>query len=319
MGNPNHATVTALSMNSHDSYLRPSRGNLCLFLGPAALLLIFLLGIPILNSLWIAMHGGGTAPETSNGLSSGIFIGLDHFAALIHDANFLHSTFRLVLFSSITTALEVAIGLTVALYLGLVCRVPAFIQVALVLPMFVIPVVSGLTFRLLFDGTTGLLPQLSQWFQFSPPDIFGESFWAFTAIILQDIWRQWPFVFLIIFAGVQSMPREPIEAIRLDGANMIATLRYVILPSLRNTIAIAACLKVIESLRAFTEIFIMTGGGPGDSTSVLSLFIVKQLMTFGDFGYGSAAASYLLFIGVAIAIYVSRRLELPGINARGNR
>lgn len=304
-------------MSARNAHFRPSYSSLTIFLGPAALLILFLLGIPIVNSLWIALHAADPSVAVELGHTQEIFVGIENFKKLLHDEGFLHAGVLLVLFSLLTTFFEILIGLLVALYLDFVWRIPALLQIALVLPMFVIPVVSGLTFRLMFDASTGILAPLSQFFDFAAPDIFGESYWSFAAIVLQDVWRQWPFVFLIIFAGVQSMPRDPIEAIKLDGANLPQTLRYVVLPSLRNTIAIAICLKTIESLRAFTEIFVMTGGGPGDSTSVLSLFIVKHLMNFGDFGYGSAAANYLLFIGVAIAIYVSRRLELPGIAKRG--
>ena len=112
----------------------------------------------------------------------------------------------------------------------------------------------------------------------------------------------WPFLFIIIFAGLKAIPRDPIEAIKLDGANLWQTCRYVIIPSLKGTIVVATLLKVIESLKAFTEIYVMTGGGPGESTTILSMYIVKQITEFSEFGFGSAASTLLLAVGVLLTL-----------------
>jgi len=114
----------------------------------------------------------------------------------------------------------------------------------------------------------------------------------------------WPFVFLVIYAGFKSLPREPIEAVTLDGASRWQAFRYVILPMLMPTLFVAVLLKVIESLKAFTEIYVMTGGGPGEATSLLSMYVVKQAFTFFKVGYGAAVSAVLLCVGVTLAVCV---------------
>jgi len=105
-----------------------------------------------------------------------------------------------------------------------------------------------------------------------------------------------------------------LEAIRLDGANFMTQCRYVILPALKPTLIVAVLLKVIESFKAFTEIFVMTGGGPGNSTSILPLFIVKQITDFREFSYGSAASFVLLSISLTfIAVFSHIQSKFSGM------
>ena len=110
----------------------------------------------------------------------------------------------------------------------------------------------------------------------------------------------WPFLFIIVYAGMQALPRDCIEAVRVDGATTWQTVRHVILPLLRNTIAIAIVLTMIEGLKVFTEVYVMTGGGPGDSTSILSMYIVKQAFDFSRLGYAAAVSALLLGVGLLL-------------------
>jgi multiple sugar transport system permease protein len=208
---------------------------------------------------------------------------------------------RLLLFTAVTTTVEIALALTVAVYLDQVCELPRPLETALLLPMFVIPVVAGLLFRYLLDPGEGLIGAVFGWFGAAAPGLLGDPDRALAAVMLMDVWRMWPFVFVILYAGIKSLPREPIEAVRLDGATTWQAVRFVILPMLRSTLVVAVVLKVIESLKAFTEIYVMTGGGPGDATSLLPLFVVKQAFEFFRLGYGAAASTVIFLLGVGAA------------------
>lgn len=121
-------------------------------------------------------------------------------------------------------------------------------------------------------------------------------------------------MFIIIYAGLQMVSKEQLEAIKLDGANFIAQCWYVILPALKPTLVVAVLLKVIESFKAFTEIFVMTGGGPGNATTILPLFIVKQITEFREFSYGSAASFVLLIISLTfIAVFSHIKTKFSGV------
>ena len=162
--------------------------------------------------------------------------------------------------------------------------------------MFVIPVVSGLTFRFIFDPESGVFATIYFWFNMEAPDFLGDPTLAFTTVIAQDVWRMWPFIFVILYAGLKSLDKEILNAAKIDGATPLQRFWYIILPAMKATILISIILKTIESFKAFTEIYVMTGGGPGESTSILSMYIIKQLTDFNRYGFGSAISVVLLYV-----------------------
>ena len=272
------------------------RRLLPILLGPACLCMGLILAVPILWSIWLSFYEVDPVA-----IQDSYFTGFEHYLGLFEDDGFLNSVYLLFVFIVATTLIEVILALSVALYVDQIIKPGRLFRTLLILPMFVIPVVSGLGFRYLFDPS-GLLGSVFYMFGQESPDFLGDPVGAMFIVILQDVWRMWPFLFVIFFAGLQALPKEPVEAIRLDGAGFFAVCRYVLLPGLKGTLAVAVVLKVIESLKAFTEIYVMTGGGPGDSTSILSMFIVKQITEFSRFGFGSAASTLLLFAGLLAAI-----------------
>ncbi len=271
------------------------------FLWPTLALLGVLLAAPVGYAFFMSFRDTTAATLAQGGDA---FVGLDNYVTLLGDAEFRASVWLLLKFIAVTTALEVLLATAVAWWLDQVVRPWRIIETLLIVPMFVIPVVSGLTFRYLLDPSEGVSGLVWGWFGAEAPGFLGDADLAFWAIVLQDVWRMWPFVFLIIYAGFKSLPREPLEAVRLDGANAWQAFFHVILPMLRPTLLVAVLLKVVESLKAFTEIYVMTGGGPGEATSLLSMYVVKQAFTFFKVGYGSAVSILLLAVGVSLAVGV---------------
>ncbi|MBM3381331.1 MAG: sugar ABC transporter permease [Betaproteobacteria bacterium] len=279
-----------------------SQRSLVAFVLPGCALLTLLIAWPVLQSAFSSLTnsvGAGADAQAH-------FAGLEHFKALISQASFWNSLSLAALFTITTTIIELLIAAAVALFLYLQKPLPRVVEVLLILPMFVLPVVSGLTFRYIYDPNDGPLSAIFNALGYEPMSPLADSFWAFWAIVLQDIWRMWPFLFLIIYAGLKALPKSAQEAAKMDGANTREVIRYVILPALRPTLAIAMGLKVMESLKVFTEVYVMTGGGPGDSTSLLSLFVVKQAFHFFQVGPASAASIVLLVLGMSLAWGVTR-------------
>ena len=276
-----------------------SKKHIFWFLAPATILFALILLFPIVYSFLISFQDAEGVRFLSGNSE---FIGLQNYFELFSDRGFQKSIWLLIVFIVSTTSIELLIALSVAIYLDQCLKIPKWIQTFLILPMFVIPVVSGLTFRYLFDPENGVIASIYFYFNAVAPDLLGEPVLAMGLIILQDIWRMWPFLFLIIFAGLKAMPREPFEAIKLDGAGTWDVCKHLIIPSLKHTIMIAMLLKVIESLKAFTEIYVMTGGGPGDSTNILPMYIVRQITDFTKYGFGSAASIILLVLGITAAV-----------------
>lgn len=278
------------------------RSSLWLFLGPAVFLFICILLFPIFYNVAVSFYDDkGVQVLVGNYEWSG----LRNYLSLCRDESFLNSARLLLVFTVCSTGIEIAIALIFAIYLDQFVRVPSWVQTLIILPMFVIPAVSGLTFRYLFEPENGIIANILQNWSILAPDMFGNSRLSMVLVIAQDVWRMWPFLFLIIFAGLKTIPREPLEAIKLDGASKLQAYRYIIFPAIYHTIAIAILLKLIESLKAFTEVYVMTGGGPGESTNILSMYIVKKITEFSRFGEGSAASMMLLVVGIAFAVLLN--------------
>jgi multiple sugar transport system permease protein len=271
------------------------------FVIPGLGLLFLLVFLPILQSIYASFTQEAQIPT-----NSAEFVGLAHYLWLFSQDSFWTSLKLAAVFTLVSTFFEILIALGVSLYLYFLKPIPRIFEILLILPMFVLPVVSGLTFRYIYDPNSGPLSYLFERLSMDPIAPLSDSFWAFWAIILQDIWRMWPFVFLIIYAGLKSLPKSSQEAARIDGAGTKDIIFHILLPALKPTILVAIGLKVTESLKVFTEVYVMTGGGPGDSTSLLSIYVVKQAFHFFRIGPASAASVILLLLGISLAIGITK-------------
>lgn len=278
-----------------------SHRSLLLFVFPGSVLLTLLLGWPIVQS---AISSLTDTPSQLDAQTTAF--GLTHYQTLLTQSSFWNALGLAASFTASTTAIELCIATTIALFLYFRKPIHRALEVLLILPMFVLPVVSGLTFRYLYDPNDGPLSIIFQWLGFEPISPLADSFWAFWAIVLQDVWRMWPFLFLVIYAGLKALPKSAQEAARLDGATHRTLIWHIILPALKPTLAIAVGLKVMESLKVFTEVYVMTGGGPGDSTSLISLFVVQQAFHFFQIGPASAASMVLLALGMTLAWTITK-------------
>lgn len=278
-----------------------SHRSVLLFVLPGAALLLLLIGWPIFESAVSSF----TEPVSSLD-SPRHFVGLKHFKSLLAESSFWNSLWLAVSFTISTTLIELTIATLIALFLYFQRPISRLLEVLLILPMFVLPVVSGLTFRYIYDPNDGPLSIVFEFLNLEPISPLADSFWSFWAIVLQDVWRMWPFLFLVIYAGLKALPKSAQEAARIDGASNNALIWHIVLPALRPTLAIAVGLKIMESLKVFTEVYVMTGGGPGDSTSLISLFVVKRAFHFFQVGPASAASIVLLVLGMTLAFTVTK-------------
>lgn len=258
--------------------------------------------------------------EFASGQSTAVgrYVGWLNYSALFANRDFMQSLQVMLGFTVVTTVLELGFGLLVALAFEYLFRPPRLIRTLLLVPMFVIPLVSGLTFRYVFDPLDGAAAEIMRAFNREAPDLLGTPAGAFFLIVWQDFWRMWPFVFLILMAGLKTIPRDLLEAYAIDGGSGFKAIFHVVLPLLGPSLLMAGGLKVIESLKAFTEIYTMTGGGPGQSTTTLSLFIVRE--GFEAFHVSSAAAAGTLLLGAGLVLGVTYSAwQLVRIRQQGGR
>ncbi|HEY8541179.1 MAG TPA: sugar ABC transporter permease [Pseudothermotoga sp.] len=240
-------------------------------------------------------------------LGSTNFVGISNYIEMFKDNGFWNSLVLQLGFIIIALPIELVIGFFVALLFNREFAFNKVLRSLLMLPVFILPVLSGLTWRLMLQPRYGVLSTFFKSISLGPSAWLADTRYAYLAVLLQDIWRMWPFIFTIIYAGLSSLPNEYLEAAQIDGAKFWQRIYYVILPCLRPVISMAFLLRLIDALRIFSEVYVMTYGGPSNATMLLSLYIHKQAFEFGRISYASCIAIFLLSISLAISYFVVRK------------
>ena len=236
------------------------------------------------------------------------FVGLQNYLNLFRDSNFYSSLGTTLTFTIVATTFEFVLGLTLALLLKEEFRWQRLIRSCLMIPMVIAPVVVGIVWRLLYSSDVGLLSYGVQCLTGHPISVLSNPSLALPGIILVDIWEWTPFMFLILLAGIQSLPQEPFEAARVDGSGPWTTFRHLTLPMLRPVIVVAVLIRALDAFTVFDQVFVLTQGGPGLATEVSTLLVYKTAFRFSQIGYAAAMAITLLILVLSISAAISRSL-----------
>ncbi len=207
-------------------------------------------------------------------------------------------------YTLVAVTIQIGSGLAVALFLH--GRVPGrkVIRAIMLMPLMIPPVISALMWKIMMASTeAGVLNYLLSYVGINPVNWLGSPSRAIVSILIIDTWANLPFVSLVLLGGLQSLPLEPYEAARVDGARPAAMLRYITLPLLRPFIILAATFRVMDSLRIFDVIYATTMGGPADATTNLSIMSYRYAFQWYQMGMGIAQSIVLLAI-VVTASYV---------------
>src|SRR2546426_1874200 len=221
------------------------------------------------------------------------FVGLLNFQRLWTDASFWNALVNTLIISVCAVGAEFLLGFGLALLLHQQLRGGPVFRSLLVVPLMIPPVVVGLNFRLIFD-VFGPLSSVAQTLGLGRIDWLGDAKLAKMTIILTDMWQWTPFVFIILLAGLGAVPQDLFDAAAVDGASPWATLRYVIWPMLIPAATVALAFRFIDVLKLFDIVYMITYGGPGASTEVLSLNVYWTAFRFGDLGYAATLAFVML-------------------------
>ena len=238
------------------------------------------------------------------------FTGVDNFAAVYNDAVFWQAIATTVLFVLLAVAIETLLGLLLALLVARELRFTGLIRVTLILPMTIAPVVVGIIWRLLYASDIGVVNPVFEFFGFEAPNVLAHPLTAFLGLVAVDVWEWTPLLFLIILAGLHSLPQDPIEAARVDGATSIQTFFHHTLPLLRPVLLVAVVLRTIDAVGTFDQIFVLTKGGPGTATQLISIYAYNTAFLFNQYGRAMAMLiallACLLFL-MAAAVHLMRR------------
>jgi len=206
-----------------------------------------------------------------------------------------------VYFTIVSVSLELLLGLAIALLLQRSFRGRGWMRVVVLLPWAIPTVVSARMWEWLYNAEFGLLNYVAALAGLTtqPVNWLGDPFWALHAAIVMDVWKTMPFAAILLLAGLQTIPRDLYQAARVDGANPWQIFRSVTLPLLKPMILVVLLFRTLDAFRVFDAVYVLTGGGPANSTETLSIYTYKVLFQTLQFGYGSALA-VVTFAAVAL-------------------
>jgi multiple sugar transport system permease protein len=265
-----------------------------LFLAPAAVVLGTVALFPALAVLWLSLE------QRSPLLGATRFVGFGNYTRLFADARFWNALWNTAYFTAVSVALELLLGLGMALLLARAFRGRAVVYSVILLPWAIPTVVSARLWEWMYNADYGVLNYLLG----AHVNWLGSPVWALHAAIIMDVWKATPFAALLLLAGLQTIPRELYQAAALDGAGPWTTFRRITLPLLAPLLLVVLIFRTIDAFRVFDAIYVLTGGGPANSTETLSIYAYKALFQALEFGYGSAlAVSVLAVVAVLTILY----------------
>jgi multiple sugar transport system permease protein len=261
------------------------------FLGFALLTLV-----PILVLFYMSMTNW-------NVFGTANWVGLENFQRLVGDGSFRIALFNTLYYSVLHIPLTFVVALGLALLLNSKLRGVAFFRTAAFFPYITSIVAIAIVWNLLFSPDYGPINEILRAVGFeNPPGWLTSSDWAMPAVVIVSTWRDMGYYMILFLAGLQTVPRELHEAARMDGANAIQRFFNVTMPSLRPTTFFVTVMLTINSFKIFDLILVMTEGGPGQSTLVLSQFIYTKGFEESQFGYASAASVALFFLCITVTV-----------------
>jgi multiple sugar transport system permease protein len=272
---------------------RQERIQAYLLVAPSVLILFGVAVYPIVAAIWLSLQRMILVFHEQR------FVGFDNYRFLLHDARFWSALFNTAYFAVVAVAFELLLGLGFALLLNSSVKGKGLLRASLLVPWAIPTVVSAKLWAWLFNPDYGLVTHM-----LPGKDVnwLGMPGYAMHAAILVDVWKTTPFVALLLLAGLQQIPADVYKAAEVDGASPWRSFRSITLPLLKPTIAVTLIFRTLDAFRVFDAVYVLTEGGPANTTETLSIYAYKMLMRSGDFGYGSALAvvTFLCVMGISV-------------------
>ncbi|SKA24304.1 carbohydrate ABC transporter permease [Consotaella salsifontis] len=277
------------------------------FYRPVVLLFGAISAVLTLYVVWLTLHNISLLRP---GRES--FIGLDNYLRLLTDGRAINALGRTVLFTVAATAAELVIGLAISLLVDRDFRGKRIVRAILLVPIVMTPVVVGLTWRFLLNPTNGMMNYALSIVGLGPVDWLGDPNVALFSLLLADIWQWTPFVVLLAMASLESLPEDPQNAARVDGAREWQVLWHITLPALKRALLVVALIRAIDAVKAFDIFYIMTRGGPALSTETLNLYGYISAFTNFDISYSLTIAMVLTILtNVALLLLYNLAFRAP--------
>lgn len=267
---------------------------------PAALVMVAGLAWPIADAVRLSFYDWPLGTDWSTAR----WVGLEAFGDMLRSPQVWTSMGVTFAFVLIAISCEMVLGIALALFLEKPIRGMRLFRTVFVLPMMIAPICVGLIWRYLFDANFGPINLWSGALGVAPRAWLAEPGLAFFAIIVTDIWQWTPFVLIMVLAALQGIDGSVIEAARIDGANAWQQIVRVKLPVIKPILIVTLLMRMIDGFRGLEVVYVMTFGGPGQSTELFSLHIYKAAFISQKLGYSAALSILLLCIVAALALAV---------------
>lgn len=262
-----------------------------LFLLPASLILLITAVAPLCYSFYISFFKYKL--NTPNAVP--VFIGLDNYTKIFTQKLFWTSLKNTAFFAVVSVSFEIIFGLVLAMMLTNNKKRTRLIISILLIPMIMAPVCSGTLWRMMLDRSTGVINYLITLLGLKPINFLGSSKYAIHSVIFVDVWRLTPWVTILLTSALKGISGSYIEAAVVDGASPLHIARTIILPLLSPVLMIVLMMRFTDAFKVFDTVYVMTGGGPGNSTEMLPNYIYNQALKYMNVGYAASLA--FVFIG----------------------
>ena len=230
------------------------------------------------------------------------FIGLDNYIEALGDERFREALVHTLAFTVASVTLELTLGCVLALAMNRAFRGRGLVRAAILVPWAIPTVVAALIWRFMFDGDSGIVNAALAWLGVDPPVWFVDRLAAWVPVVLGDVWKETPFVALLLLAGLQGIDASLYEAARIDGASAWRQFRHITLPLLKPALLVALIFRTRDAFRVFDLVYVMTGGGPGTATEPIALYTFTSLLQNLRFGYGSALSVLVFLVAFLLAL-----------------
>ncbi|MEL7272849.1 MAG: sugar ABC transporter permease [Pseudomonadota bacterium] len=269
-----------------------------MFLAPAVLVLVVALLYPIGYMIYASFLDW----RPSQYISEAEWVGFRNYINMWNDEAFLESFGVTLKFAAIVVTLELLLGVGLALLLDRNIRGMSALRTIFILPMMIAPIVVGLMWRYMYHPTVGVFNRTLEGLGLETVPWLSDSTWSFVAVVVADVWQWTPFIFILALAALQSLPSSALEAAEIDGASEWQKMIHIKIPLMMPVLIVALLLRLIDAFKVLEVILVMTNGGPGLSTEILSLRIYRTAQEFQELGVAAAMSNYLLILLMLLTI-----------------
>ncbi len=271
------------------------------FVVPAAVVVVAVILFPWVFTLWMSLQEW----KLGSGRS---FVGLANYQRLLTDDRFHMSILRTLYFTALAVVIPVVLGVAAALAFHRRFPLRGLMRTVFILPMMATPVAVALVWTMMFHPQLGVLNWILSQFGIPPSMWVYDASTVIPTLVMVEVWHWTPLVMLLVLGGLASLPVDPYEAAKIDGATGWQAFRYITLPLLAPFIMVAVIIRTIDALKAFDTIYVITQGGPGTASETINIFLYLNAFAYYNMGYASAVVVvfFALIIGLALLLLWSR-------------